>query len=319
MSNIKLGITLYSFSNEYIHNTYSVEEILRKASEMGYKGVEFIPAQMAPTYPVLTDEWLAELKALIEKYNMKPVCWSAYIDLGMVTGRVLTEEEIIHYTVNDLIYAKKAGFPMVRTQYSISPDTFAKMVPYCKKLDMKLAIEMHHPHHPDVPLWKEYFEIMREKGEGYLGVVPDFGIFIRRPHKLWIDQALEMGIDENTLYEIIEAHQMGAPLEEVRKGLNERDAEIVEDLYENFTPRATPEQLRDFMDIVFYMHGKFFYVEEGKNDECIPYEKILRVVDELGYDGYITCEYEGHHFTDEISSAEQLERYVAMCRRILGK
>ena len=40
------------------------------------------------------------------------------------------------------------------------------MIPYCKQLDMKLTIEMHHPHHFDVPVWQEFFEIMRgEDGE----------------------------------------------------------------------------------------------------------------------------------------------------------
>jgi len=35
------------------------------------------------------------------------------------------------------------------------------------------------------------------------------------------------------------------------------------------------------------------------------------------YKGFIACEYEGHHFTDEIPAEQQLKRYVAMCRRIL--
>ena len=68
----------------------------------------------------------------------------------------------------------KAGFDLVRTQHAISPKIFRKMIKYCKDLDMKLAIEMHHPHHLRVPVWQEYLEIMREEGEGYLGVVPDF-------------------------------------------------------------------------------------------------------------------------------------------------
>ncbi len=46
--------------------------------------------------------------------------------MGIRTDENLTEEEIIQFTKNDLIYAKKAGFPMVRTQHAISPDIFQK-------------------------------------------------------------------------------------------------------------------------------------------------------------------------------------------------
>ncbi len=63
MNDIKLGISLYSFSTEFIHEKLDLEGILKKAHDMGCQGVE-----------------------------------------------------IVQFTVNDPIYAKKAGFPMVRTQ-----------------------------------------------------------------------------------------------------------------------------------------------------------------------------------------------------------
>ena len=43
------------------------------------------------------------------------------------------------------------------------------------------------------------------------------------------------------------------------------------------------------------------------------------MVKESGYEGYIACEYEGHHFDTQISAVDQLDRYVAMCDRLLGK
>ena len=69
MAKIKLGLTLYSFSSEYINMKLSLEDILKEASEMGYTGIEIIPAQMCPTYPYVTDEWIEELKSLMKKYN----------------------------------------------------------------------------------------------------------------------------------------------------------------------------------------------------------------------------------------------------------
>ena len=95
MSDIKLGISLYSFSTEYIHEKLDFEGVLKKAKDMGYQGVELVAAQMVPGYPYPTDEWLAQCKALLAKYELEPVCWSAYIDMGIRSDRDLTEEEII--------------------------------------------------------------------------------------------------------------------------------------------------------------------------------------------------------------------------------
>ena len=96
---------------------------------------------------------------------------------------------------------------MVRTQHAISPEIFRRMIPFCKKLNMKLTIEMHHPHHPEVDVWKEYFAIMRGEGKGILGFVPDFSIFQTMPHKLYLDQALSFGCHPEKLAEIVEIHK----------------------------------------------------------------------------------------------------------------
>ncbi len=154
---------------------------------------------MVPEYPYPSDEWLEYFAGLLKKYDLEPVCWSAYIDMGTRSDRDLTREEIIQCTVNDLIYAKKAGFPLVRTQHAISPEIFRAMISWCKRLDMKLAIEMHHPHHFDVPLWQEYFSVMRGEGKGVLGFVPDFSIFQYRPHQLFLNQAIELGFRSDRL------------------------------------------------------------------------------------------------------------------------
>ena len=191
MANIKYGVTLYSYSNEYVNGLLSFEEILRTVKKQGYTGIELVASQMVPEYPYPSDEWLAYLKNLLKEIGLEPVCWSAYIDMGIRSDRDLTEDEIIQFTVNDLICAKKAGFPMVRTQHAISPAIFRKMIPFCKELDMKLTIEMHHPHHPEVPVWKEYIDIMRGEGKGVLGFVPDMSIFSNHPHELWVKEALD--------------------------------------------------------------------------------------------------------------------------------
>jgi sugar phosphate isomerase/epimerase len=317
-NDIKLGATLYSFSSEFITDQMTLEDCLRKSSEMGYEGVEIVASQMVPGYPYPTDEWLAWFKDALAKYNLQPVCWSAYIDMGIRTDRDLTEDEIIQSTVNDLICAKKAGFPMVRSQHAISPKIFRKMIPFCKELGMLLTIEMHNPHHPEVPVWKEYFEIMKGEGKGVLGFVPDMSIFQTKPHKLWLDEALSLGCRPEKMQELIDKHNRHVSEEELVSGdYSPLELEYAADLA-SFNPPARIEQLKDLIDCAFYMHGKFYYIDEDLNEGSIPYEEILPKIRDYGYKGYIACEYEGHHFSLEESSTEQLRRYVAMTNKILG-
>ena len=218
MANIKYGVTLYSYSNEYVNGLLSFEEILRTVKKQGYTGIELVASQMVPEYPYPSDEWLAYLKNLLKEIGLEPVCWSAYIDMGIRSDRDLTEDEIIQFTVNDLICAKKAGFPMVRTQHAISPAIFRKMIPFCKELDMKLTIEMHHPHHPEVPVWKEYIDIMRGEGKGVLGFVPDMSIFSNHPHELWVREALDAGCHKDVLESMIDKHSRKLSDEEILAG-----------------------------------------------------------------------------------------------------
>lgn len=318
--NIKLGVSLYSLTNEYVLEKWDLEECLAQAKEMGFEGIEIVAAQMVPNYPFPTDEWLSYFKGLLEKYELKPVCWSAYIDMGLRSDRDLNEEEIFQYTLNDLIYAKKAGFDLVRTQHAISPKIFKRMIPYCKQFGVKLAIEMHHPHHVRVPVWQEYMEIFNGEGRGILGVVPDFGIFQDRPHQLFLQEALESGFRKELLDEIIALHKDGVPLKEVlKKDLTETERSYTEELYDKFNAVARIEDLEELIPHTPYIHGKFYYLDEEKLDTGIPYEKILTKLKELGYNGYIASEFEGHHFTNAFIAKEQLMRFVKMCTTILNK
>ncbi len=315
---IRLGVSLYSFSTEYIHERLDLEQLLDKAHRMGYKGVEIVAAQMVPEYPYPSDAWLDWFRGKLEEYGLEPVCWSAYIDMGIRSDRDLTEQEIIQFTVNDLLYAKRAGFPMVRTQHAISPAIFRKMIPFCRELGMKLTIEMHHPHHPEVPVWKEYFDIMKHEGKGVLGFVPDFSIFQRMPHKLYLDQAIEFGCRRDKLDEIVAMHARGAAAAELEgRGFNEIEMRTAEEMFHKFSAPARMEQWKDIIDCAFYMHGKFYYLENDRHDPCIPFEEILRTVRGLGYRGYIASEYEGHHFSSAVDSEEQLTRFVTLCTGIL--
>jgi len=316
---IKLGISLYSFSTEYIHEKLTLEQLLQKAHDMGYKGIEIVAAQMVPDYPYPTNEWLDEFRELLKKYDLEPVCWSAYIDMGIRSDRDLTEQEIIQYTTNDLYYAKRAGFPIVRTQHAISPAIYRKMIPLCRELGVQLTIEMHWPHHPDVPVWREFFDIMLNEGPDVLGVVPDFSIFQTHPHQLYLEQALRDGCRQDKLDEIVQMHVDKTPLEKIMTGdFNEAEKHCAEEMRGKFSAPCRMDAWKEMIEVTKYIHGKFYYLDNDTHDPCIPYEELLNTIRDLGYEGYIASEYEGHHFDETVDTEVLLTHFVKMCEKMLN-
>lgn len=313
--NVKLGVSLYSLSGDYIKGRMTLEDCLKAVSEMGFRGVEIVAAQMVPEYPNPSDQWLYYFRELLDKYGLEPVCWSAYIDNGLRSDRDCTREEIVQFTYNDLLYAKKAGFPLVRTQQSISPAILESMVPACEQLNMRLAIEMHHPHHPAVPVWQEYIALMQRYD--CLGVVPDFSIFQNRPHRLLVERLVRAGFRPEKLDAVLSMHAEGAPAEGlVELALSAEELAHAEALYEKFNPCAL-DALDTLIPISPYIHGKFYILDDAQIDPCIPYEQILPRIDALGYKGYIAAEYEGHHFDMSVDVRAQLARYASIFNRYL--
>ncbi len=308
---IKIGCTIYSFSYFYDLRLMDLEEILKKTHEMGYEGIEIVAAQMTPEYPNISDAWIEEFKALLDKYQLHLVSWSAYIDMGIHKDRDLTDEEIIEHTTRDMIIAKKVGADLVRTQHAIKPENFKAMLPVCKKLGVKLCIEMHAPHHPHVPVWEEYLKIMEDpETEGYLGIVPDFSIFQYEPHPQMIENYIRGGFREDKLADVVRLNTQKLSAEEIMAtdDFTAYEKTVIEDIVDHYQPKTTLEDLKRLIPCTPYIHGKFHYLDENCHNPSIPYKDIIPEIKRLGFNGYIASEYEGW---DE-AAIVQLERYVKL-------
>ncbi|MCB6726640.1 sugar phosphate isomerase/epimerase [Blautia marasmi] len=316
---IDISVSLYSFSVKFFERSYDLEDCVRKASELGFKGVEIVAAQMIENYPNPTDEWCEWFKGILKKYNMEPLSYSAYIDMGQHTGRDLTEEEIFQCTLNDIIYANRLGFHIVRTQHAISPAILEKMIPYAKKWNVWIGVELHAPHNCRVGVWKEYFELFDRVGSDYIGVVPDMGIFQEHPHELFKHTAVESGIDKVQLESMIEDFENGMSKASMEKKYSISEAEqiaVLDNMYSTFHP-ATLEDFERMVPHSKYMHGKFYYINENEEDNCIPYRSIVQKISDLGFHGHIAAEYEGHFSDGTIDCVEQLRRYSNMMHRLV--
>ena len=148
MSNVKLGVTLYSFSTEYCRGDMTMEDCIGKAKELGAEGFEIVATQMIPSYPYVSDKFLGEFDAICRYYDMEPVCYGANMDKGLYRDRCMTDDEMIQTAINDIKNAHKMGCKVMREQYLIGPKNFARLAPYAESYNVKVGIEIHNPDYP---------------------------------------------------------------------------------------------------------------------------------------------------------------------------
>ena len=66
------------------------------------------------------------------------------------------------------------------------------------------------------------------------------------------------------------------------------------------------------------MHGKFFEILDDGSEATIPYDKILRVLYEEDYDGYVVSEFEGQIKPGK-SSFDYVKRHIRLEQSILAE
>jgi len=325
MSDIKLGITLYCFTQEYCRGEMSLEDCIRKAKEIGAEGYEIVATQMIPSYPYVSDAFLGEIKAMSAYYDIEPICYSANMDRGMRGDRNLTEDEMLQMAVNDVRSANKLGCKVMREQYLLSPRAMARLAPYAEAYDVRVGIEIHNPETPNTPIMREYLEVFQKTGSKYLGFVPDFGLFATRPNKPMWDAALQAGTPVEVLEMARDMRLADVPLEEAVKKLQAAGANgpafgALQGMYGFVQFRkdcqAELEGLKEIMPYCYHMHGKFHYMDEALHEASIPYQEIMPVIQASDYKGYIVSEYEDHNSGQAV---EMTKRHLAMMRKLLGK
>ncbi|MGN6711970.1 sugar phosphate isomerase/epimerase family protein [Anaerocolumna jejuensis] len=322
MTKIKLGITLYSFTKEYVSGEYSFEDCIKRCSEIGVDGYEIVATQMIPSYPYISEEFLGMINKYAGEYGVRPISYGANTDRGMRFDRDLNDDELFVRTVQDIKSAHKLGCRVMRAQYLLSPENLVRIAPYAREYNVKVGIEIHNPETPSSPMMLKYLEAIEKSGSHYIGFVPDFGCFADKPNIESYYGALQRGADEKMLDFAVGLKYDGIPMQDAVKILTDKnaDAEVMASLYNmygflSFSKNPDFEGLKRILPYCFHFHGKFHAMEDDGNEMSIPYDKILPIIDDSGFDGYIVSEFEGHMSG---KAYDMTKKHIEMERRILG-
>ena len=321
---IKRGVSLYSFQEEYFLRKMSLEDLLATTTRLGIQGVEIIGDQMIPGYPNISDSFYDLWHAWLEKYKLTPTCLDMFLDWNKYKGRVMTDDEKVQSVLKDIQSANRLGCTVIRVITHTEPKILERLAPYAEKYNVRLGVEIHSPFHFDHEYEQSLLAMYQKVQSPYLGFVPDMGIFVKSFPRVISERWVRDGANPEIVRFIVEAfnnHAMDHIEEDVKK-MGATPEDVGRAIGATRFIYTNPRRMLDFMPYIFHIHAKFYEMLPEYREYSIPYEDIIPVLIEGGYLGYLSSEYEGNrHIQDafEVDSTEQVRRQHVMFKHLLGE
>ena len=318
-NSIKRGVSLYSYQEEFFLKKMSLEDCIAETAKTGATGIEIVGEQSVPGCPKIpSDAFIAQWFEWMEKYNVTPVAHDMFLDYNKQKGHYWTDEEAVESFKKDIRFASALGFKVIRVIVNTTPEIIEKVIPYAEEHDIKLGIEVHAPWHINSPWMTRHWEVMEKTGTKHFGFIPDMGGFTKRLPMVQVNRLIRQGADPDIAKFVCEQHEKGVMAEytiyDVSRMSDRRIDMSVAELSRHNT-FANPVSLKEHMDRIVHVHGKFYDMTEDFIEPSIPYEDVINVLKDGGYNGYICSEYEGNrHIQDiqEVDSIKQVKRHQQM-------
>jgi sugar phosphate isomerase/epimerase len=322
-----LGVTLFSFTNEWQQHLYTLDEMIAKAAELGLgPGIEVVGFQSFRSYPDVPDAEAEHFRALLAKYNLVPTCLGANIDIGRRRDRLMSAEEIYDTVRRQLISAKKLGVPILRVPPTAGELTLENLLALAEEYQVQLAVELHSPlsvDHPEVVRLRSMFERLKSP---YLGFIPDFSTSMNSvPAGHW-NTLRRAGAPEGLIEAAKEIWQTDDPIPAKFGALAEACQRFAVgqavvgqvNLTMTMFGHMPVERWLEVLPYTHHVHGKYYEVNAEGVEPSIPYQELMQLLKRAGYRGTISAEWEGQAFTEEPIGFQQVAAWNAMCRRYLA-
>ncbi len=322
-----LGVTLYSFTNEWRQASHTLEQLVERVANLGLgPAIEVVGFQSFRTYPDVTDEFASHFRAILARYQLIPSCLGANCDIGRHRDRLMTSAEILSYLERQITSAKKLGFPVMRIQAFVGPKIFEAIAPLAESAGVHVACELHSPlsvDNPEVVALRECFDRV---GSAYIGFIPDFSSVMTNPPNFFWARLRADGASEGLIEAVKSIWLTDASNPEKFAALAEAGArykanEVVSrqlNTAMTMFGHMPVDNLAALLPYTRHIHGKFYEVDASGNETSISYPGILALLTREGYRGTISAEWEGHAFTHEPIGFQQVQAWHAMCTRLLS-
>ena len=323
----QVGVTLYSFTNEWLTRQFEFDDLCREVARRGMgPNIEVIGFQSFKEFPDVSDAYAAHFRELMAETGLNPVSCAINSDRFLKPGQQpIDDASLVEYHKRQLRSAKKMGFSLVRYQFALPVELLPEIAPYAEELDIRMGVEVHAPMWAGHPAVQAYGEMYDKLNTPYLGWIPDFGGTATRIPESMLNAAREIGTPESLIdlcKEIWVEQGMGyekaGKLREIATKQGHSPAHIQAVSLSFFIlANNDPKSWSALVDRTIHIHGKFYGVSEDLVEEAIPYDVILPLFRDGGFTGTLVSEWEGHAYLSS-GGFEEVARHQAMCRQIFA-
>lgn len=351
MSEIKRSVSLYSYQDSYYMGKLDLEGCLKEVAATGATGVELLAESMIKRFPdtIYTEEFQEQWKGWLQKYNLTPTCYDAFLENHIYDNRMLSLGEQIEMMQRDLKCASILGFSCIRTLVSTPIDVIEGSLDYAEEVGVKIGLEVHAPFSLNSTWAQGYLDRLDKPGSKYkyFGFIPDMGIFCKNMPDVVEEKWRKAGASEECIKVVNDAF-----LDRVKNGfvkieyslnlgeanMNYRNGNGLATLTEKLKSMGAgeadfgylnssytyswsdPKDLIDNIDHIIHTHAKCYNTHEDYVETATAIPEVVEAYKKAGYDGYLSTEYEGgeslrdYEIPDDI---EQVRRHQEALRRAI--
>jgi len=276
----RVGMSIYSYGADIRRRRMTVEQAIEHAAGLEVEGIELVDKQHLPNYmhPRVYD--LQRLRDHIESFGMTMSCHSTYIDTRPRPDRLATVEELIHEAHSQIAEAAVLGAKVYR------PAIFGAW--------------SRSPEESE-PYYQMVTRIIKE-------VLPDL-----KRHNIKWGSEIHAPMSPDFLLPII-------------RRVNDKSVGLVPDFsvwsirqvqQTHVVGKFAPETLKHVLPCAVHIHAKAHSFNEKGEEMNTPYDKLIPIIRESGFDGYISAEFEGWWDGTDFDSRNIAETHVKLIRRYL--
>jgi len=325
---MRVGVSLFSFTTEYLRRRYTLEELLERVGilELG-PGVELVGFQSIRGFPVVAGATARRFRAALEANGLEPVCVGGSADVAARSDRERTEDELVEYGEAQIEAAAMLGFGALTLQVTTPLGAIRRLVPVAERHALVLGLEIGGHFLADDPTIAAAHELMEELDTPSLGFVLDFGVSTRALSPAAVEAQRRRGMHEDAIALVLDAyaraHARERAISAIRAQLVERIAAFDDPEATTFAWRTTvlfghedPEAWAPLVPRIVHVHAKAFESDAHGGDPTVDVPALVAVLKDGGYDGWLMSEWEGHLFADVDDNFLPVARQQRLLRRL---
>lgn len=308
---MKQSVCLDCYRQSLFLGQMTIEDAVREIGSIkGVTGINATTEMLLADYPDVTDAFLAQWQALLAETKLAPVTLGSYIDRLQFRDHIMTVAETADALRRDLRIAAKLGFENLRIMHDLPLEAVEAVLPLAEELNVCLLDELMPPG-TILPRagrkgmdCQNDLDLIARTGTKHFGLLVNLGLFQQQPNPT---QILDVLLKTRTLQEsracnanIMAAfHSLEFPDFEI--WMNKSFPELTgnRELFQRmfgvrlFGHSVVPSDLSHIGPQIRDVYAKFIRIfpeaclQNRWEEPSIPYEEVVRALDDAGYDGYL--------------------------------